>query len=147
MLSGEVALGSVCACILRSRLVSQKHWKRVFHMNIAKLCGQFFVKPGKYCFNLMDTKSQSQTNSTILQHLLSIRSVCTPVSGSTYSLGESHLCIAAPWLFELRFPVEKFSWNLKCITKCEGRDGITITSVTSNQLPRTRPALNKKTTQ
>ena len=45
------------------------------------------------------------------------------------------------------FPVEKLSWNLKCITRWEGRDQITITSVTSNQVLRTRPALYQKTSQ
>ena len=56
-----------------------------------------------------------------------------------------HIWITSPWLFELCFPVEKLSWNLKWITRWEGRDGITITSFSSMHVVKTRPAFCKKT--
>ena len=41
--------------------------------------------------------------------------------------------------------MEKLSWNLKFITRFEGRDAVTNTSFASTQLVRTRPAFYKKT--
>ena len=45
------------------------------------------------------------------------------------------------------FPVKKLSWYLKCITRWKSKDGMTITSVSSIQVLRTRSALYKKTPQ
>ena len=60
---------------------------------------------------------------------------------STLKLDTMHTPFTPSIVFELCFPLEKLSYNVRCISRWEGRGGVTITPCSNKQILRTNPAL------